>query len=205
MKNISISVLLLAIVVFIGCSKDDASSNQHTSNDPSFFQREVSSDISDFLTTFYKAEFTFGASVETSDDKNTYVVTEVYVDGSSTARGFVVAEKYTDKLLYFADVDRVNYVLKAKDFVNNDTDEFHDIDKLSNYSGSDGFDVLKMVKDANANPTGKLGRFWGWSCGDDYTVSGSCMRNCCYRVVWAQTTCDVFTCSNLPGSNPALP
>ncbi len=205
MKNISISALLIALLIIVGCSKDDASSNQNTSSDSSFFQREVGSDISDFLTTFYNAEFTFGESVETSDDKNTYVVTEVYVDGSSTARGYVVAEKYTDKLLYFADVDRENYVLKVNNFVNNDTDEFHDIDKLSNYSSSDGFDILKMVKDANANPTGKLGRFWGWSCGYDYTVGGSCMRDCCYRVVWAQTSCDVFTCSNLPGSNPALP
>ena len=80
MKNISISALLIALLIIVGCSKDDASSNQNTSSDSSFFQREVSSDISDFLTTFYNAEFTFGESVETSDDKNTYVVTEVYVD-----------------------------------------------------------------------------------------------------------------------------
>lgn len=206
MKNISISVLLIALLAVIGCSKEETSSNERKATPSSFFQRDANSEISNFLNSFYKTDYSFGESVVTSDESKWYSITEVIIKGESSARGYVVADKFTNKLLYFADVDRVNSTLKAYDFATNDIDGFQNINTMSEYRSTDGFNIVKMVKTANANPSSKIGRFWGWSCGRTYSLEGSsCYRNCCYRVVWTQTSCDVFTCSNLPGSNPALP
>lgn len=206
MKNISISVLLIALLAVIGCSKEETSSNERKVTPSSFFQRDANSEISNFLNSFYKTDYSFGESVVTSDESKWYSVTEVIVKGESNARGYVVADKFTNKLLYFADVDRVNFTLKAYDFATNDIDSFQNINTMSEYRSTDGFNIVKMVKTANTNPSSRIGRFWGWSCGSEYSTGGSsCNRNCCYRVVWVQTSCDVFTCSNLPGSNPALP
>jgi hypothetical protein len=52
----------------------------------------------------------------------------------------------------------------------------------------------------------EAGKFWGWSCGPAYGLeSGSCFRNCEYRVLGIVTqTLYTQPCSNLPGSNPTL-
>ena len=65
------------------------------------------------------------------------------------------------------------------------------------------------MKKMNENQMKNLegGRFWGWSCGSEwYTPNGECFRTCVYNVFWRDisSTVDVFSCNNLPGSNPSL-
>lgn len=70
--------------------------------------------------------------------------------------------------------------------------EISDYTKLTNL-----YDLIKKDSINIQNRT-----FWGWSCGGTYEIGeGTCFANCCYYVLWIQTRCDVFTCSNMPGNH----
>lgn len=143
---------------------------------------------------------------------NTYIVTEIIVGSDTRARGYLVKDEITGELLHFADVDRIGYVMKTVDLITEEWETITDIDRHPDYSLTDGFDIIKIIDDINNGNVQAMGRFWGWSCGSEYSIEpGSCYRNCVYYVVWRAVPVEltaypepVFSCSNLPGSNPKL-
>lgn len=49
------------------------------------------------------------------------------------------------------------------------------------------------MKKLNENQLQSLeaGKFWGWSCGPSYYVSGQCLENCVHHIFWVQDTQDL--------------
>ncbi len=160
-KFLAIFMLLSGFFLFVGCSKEDSQENVEIDN--SMLQRfSFNSEVDDFVDKFYKDNFEFGESRETSDEANTYLVTEVLVNSETSARGYVVTEKSTDKFLYFVDVDRVDFKLTTVDILVNSTKVFTEINNHEDFLITNKFDFIKIVDNANSNPQQRR-RFWGWS------------------------------------------
>jgi hypothetical protein len=62
------------------------------------------------------------------------------------------------------------------------------------------------MKKMNENQLQNLegGKFWGWSCGPQFTLGGQCYRTCTYRILGFKNVEGQYGCDDLPGSNPTL-
>jgi hypothetical protein len=120
----------------------------------------LGTNVHDFIRSFYNgASYTIGRQIETTNNGTTYLVSEVVV---SSARGYVVTNQAGNTPLYFADVDRTNFILTSVDIANNETVTAQNINQLREYALTDEFDFIKVVGDANDNGGYEIEKFWGW-------------------------------------------
>lgn len=120
----------------------------------------LSTNVHDFIRSFYNgASYTIGRQIETTDNGTTYLVSEVVV---SSARGYIVTNQAGSTPVYFADVDRTNFVLTSVDIANNETVTAQNINQLPEYALTNDFDFIKVVGDANDNGGYSTETFWGW-------------------------------------------
>lgn len=200
---------ILGLFTVVSCTNEESGA---TESDFSKSSRVgAGTEVIDYLNNFYGQSFHYGDSIQTSDDLIDYLVTEVVLDADTRARGYVATDIATNKFLYFIDVDRVNFELFTDDILQNEKNLFEHIDRLSDYESTNEFDFI-FINTHNNNNSSNSGRFWGWSCGREYSIEpGSCYRNCVYYVLGLATAVEltpypspVFSCSNLPGNNPKL-
>lgn len=197
------------MISFISCSSESESNNI---DEGSIVKREASiENANNFLNSFYKDDYYVSNSIETFDENIKINVFEISLNTNLNTKGYLAIEAYTNKLLYFVNVDRTNNLLTIKDFTSDEYLVKDNIDKLNIYLETNNFDFIKIIENYN-NSSSSYRRFWGWSCGAEYSIEpGSCYRNCVYYVLGMATPVEltaypdpVFTCSNLPGSNPKL-
>lgn len=134
--------------------------------------------VHDFIRSFYSgASYTIGRQIETTDNGTIYLVSEVVV---SSARGYIVTNQVGSTPLYFADVDRTNFVLTSVDITNNETVTAQDINLLPEYALTNDFDFIEVVKIREGEvptPEGlELQRrpFWGWGKWDYFSDCKPC-------------------------------
>jgi len=114
-----------------------------------------------FISGFYHtSSWRKGASITTQDSLRTYYVTGIIVGTDTRARGYIVRDNATSELLYFADVDRTNYVFKTVNLITEETETFDHINLHPDYGISDGFDMIKVIGDINNDNYQAYGDFW---------------------------------------------
>src|SRR5690554_2632584 len=97
-------------------------------------------DENDFLREFYRgARWAKGRTRMAVDSLGSYNVTEIIVGTDTRARGYVIKNPSTSELLYFADVDRTNFVVNTVDLITDDRESFLEIDDHPDYGISDEF------------------------------------------------------------------
>lgn len=149
MKKIKLSFVALAILalgtfVFTSCSDDGSTETP----DNSMSNYRITNENA-FIDEFYSTSWRTGVSASVRDSLNTYVVTEIIVGSDTKARGYLVKDYNTGDLLYFADVDRIGYVMKTVDLITEEWETITDIDRHPDYSLTDGFDIIKIIDDGN--------------------------------------------------------
>jgi hypothetical protein len=141
--------MLIAVIGIVSCSKDDQTNEGVNDN----------AKISNYLKSFYSANYKLGKSVETKANTNSLpfaktiefedlIITEVFVGEDTIARGYVITDKLTNEFLYFIDVDRATYQLISVDIEANDTKLFEDINELDKYLITNEFDIIKIAEDS---------------------------------------------------------
>ena len=176
-------VLFIGTSLITSCSKEDETNIGVSEN----------AKISNYLKSFYSKNYQLGKSVETKPEFNTnilnksteienLIITEVFVGEDETARGYIITDKATNDLLYFIDVDRINFKLTSVKVDINDTKVFNNINDLDKYLSTDKFDYIKIAEDyvpeENGDVLGKR-RFWGtgYSLGAAFTgIDGGCYQ-----------------------------
>ncbi|HLT53905.1 MAG TPA: hypothetical protein VKZ97_08435, partial [Flavobacteriaceae bacterium] len=132
------TTMVVVFIILTGCSKENApldfnSSNEHSED---YLMREESSQVTDYLTAFYDTDrenISYRHDVETDDGTISYIVTEITVGTDSIARGYVATDETTGDLLYFVDVDRVNYTLTAIDVSRSISEVINNINEHEDY------------------------------------------------------------------------
>jgi hypothetical protein len=123
-----------------------------------------------FLSSFYNGvSYSIGSQVSTSDNGSDLLVSEIIV--SNEARGYLTTDKISGDPIYFADVDRTNYILKSVDVVRNEINTINNIDQNPEYASTDEFDFIKIVREITPEVQGRR-RFWGTSTTCDPCVMG---------------------------------
>jgi hypothetical protein len=191
MKALKNGILLLLVVLTTTCLTTSCSKENVTDQKVSENMK-----VSSYLKSFYPGSYKLGKSVESkvreasnagsrTTEGEDLVVTEVFVDESSIARGYVITDKITNDFKYFIDVDRENYKLTAAKIVINETKVFENINTLDNYISTNEFDFIKIAADHD-NTTGSSNeKFWGTSCGGCWSLhDGSSFRTCRYYIFW---------------------
>jgi hypothetical protein len=155
-------------------------SNDESSND---------SNIETFLST-KNANYKIIETKTRSIDNKSYEFHKIQINNKNFS--YLVSENNNPKL-YFE-------ISKSK---------IENIDNSSKLYNLKFLEVINMYF-GNQNNTN---RFFGWECGSSYSIEpGSCYRNCTYYVLGVAAPTEltaypepVFTCNNLPGTNPKLP
>lgn len=151
------------------------------------------SSVNQFLSKYYVESYNFGKTVETIVENQTIIVSEVLNADKKTVKGYVAINKINNELLYFVDYNRTSKMIKAIDFKNNTTDLIN-LQKENKFENFIKIDLIKEIEKVNLDPSSTM-KFWGTSCGASFSLeAGSCYKNCCYYVLWANTGCEVETC-----------
>lgn len=200
--------LLFGATMFWACSSEEETMIDTKANFRTFSSGELVN-LGHILNEFYDREVTFttGRTETVRQEVTHYDYTEIIIDSDTRARGYLVSNHTTGEFLYFADVDRTNYVFKTKNLITNERETVIDIDQHPDYGHSDGFDFIRIIDDIDNNGYVTFGgRFWGWSCGPSFYLPGSgCVRNCNYYVLGQQMTQTTqHPVNDLPGSNPKV-
>jgi hypothetical protein len=151
---------------------------------------------------FEKDGFTYSKSTIFNYENNSYKLTQIINKKNLNEINYLTVNIENDEILNFIIINKEKNEMYIKDFKTQEVLKFTNIDKHSKLS-SINYDLIENVKNINESQ----GRFWGWSCGPAWhTPDGSCFRNCIYYAVFISidSTFDVFSCGNLPGSNPKL-
>lgn len=196
MKKYVLNLIAVTLVVtsFLSCSNDNEIATEELNKDQK---------IENVLNTFYNQDYSFGRVIELTNEN--LIIKEVIVNQNLQRKGYVSISKEDGSLLYFADINEATGEVVAIDYLNNEKTVLNNFQVDDNGKSILNKDIIKDIKN-NSSSSSSAKKFWGWSCGESYPLEeGSCFRNCCYRVMGVVTNCDVYTCSNLPGSNPSLP
>lgn len=167
MKTLKLSIVALATlvfgaVIFISCSNEESTTNP----DSSLTNFRITN-ANAFIDDFYRTSWTTGVSATVEDSLKAYLVTEIIVGTDTRARGYLVKDKATNELLYFADVNRRDYVFTTIDLISEKVETFLEIDRHSDYGHSNEFDIIKIIDDLGG-VTQPSGWFWGkWNCTED--------------------------------------
>lgn len=170
MKTLKVSIVALATlvfgaVIFISCSNEESTTNP----DSSLTNFRITN-ANAFINDFYRTSWTTGVSATVEDSLKAYLVTEIIVGTDTRARGYLVKDKATHELLYFADVDRNNHVFRTVNLITEEEETFLDINRHPDYGISNGFDIIKIIDDVvGVQP---MGWFWGEYCTMDKDEDG---------------------------------
>jgi len=168
---VALATLVSGIFVFTGCSNEEESVVQSHSNFRTFSNGEMV-DLGHLVNEFYERAVTFrtGRTATAVEEVMKYDCTEIIIDSDTRARGYLISDHTTGKFLYFADVDRTNYVFKAKDLITNDRETIRHIDDHPDYGHSDGFDIIGII--GGVVGVQPMGWFWGEYCTMDADENG---------------------------------
>ena len=213
MKKIFIAAFIAVSALVVSCSNED-SVKDDVVNNINAKSSTVSSEITDFLKSFYRTNYQLGRNVATKDENNTEIlITEVVITNEGRARGYVVTDANTGKFLYFADVNRQSFVLHTYEAATKVYDKVYDINKTELYAANQ-YDFIEIIEAANASITKggwfffaqvkiALDHFWysdtdtsGISMGADANGNAVCTRTITTRKVrfwinWGTTTTTV--------------
>lgn len=195
MKNYVLNLVLVAFVItsFMSCSNDSEIVSEKLIENQK---------IDNVLKTYYNQDFSFGRVIELTNEN--LIVKEVVLKKNMERKGYITINKTDGSLMYLADINEITGEVVAIDYLNNETNVLNSFQVNNDGKSILNLDIIKEIK-ANSTTSTSERKFWGWSCGPTYPLEeGTCNRNCCYRVMGVVTSCDVYTCSNLPGSNPEL-
>ncbi|MDZ7846424.1 MAG: hypothetical protein U5L96_06475 [Owenweeksia sp.] len=77
-------------------------------------------------------------------------------------RGYLAIDSISGELLYFVDVDRVNYELTTEEIQIDLVSHYDNIDEFEEWESTDEFDFIQIINDYGGDiPQGR--KFWGWS------------------------------------------
>ena len=190
---LNLFAVTLVLISFLSCSNDNEIAIEELNKDQK---------IENVLNTFYNQDYSFGRVIDLSNEN--LIIKEVVVNHNLQRKGYVSISKEDGSLLYFADINEATGEVVAIDYLNNEKTVLNNFQVDDDGKSILNKDIIKDIKNNSSSSTSSK-KFWGWSCGPTYPLEeGSCFRNCCYRVMGVVTNCDVYTCSNLPGSNPSL-
>ncbi|MDT8347634.1 MAG: hypothetical protein RQ756_07510 [Flavobacteriaceae bacterium] len=193
---------LLFLLLAFSCSEKSVTDT----GDIVQLKNNVSPDLLDYLEITYPQGYTFGFERTFEENNDTFIVREVFPQGETLISAFVVLTN--NNFSQFLELDRTRELVLIDDF--NDLD-FYEINvsntELKNIFDSDFLEIY-------IPPIESGGRFWGWSCGSEYTIPGEgCHRTCAYYVLGRAVTqsdddgtfvSKPFPCNDLPGKNPKL-
>lgn len=192
---VALATLVLGTVIFISCSNEEST----VTPDSSLTNYRITN-ANAFINDFYRTSWTTGVSATVEDSLKAYLVTEIIVGTDTRARGYLVKDKATHELLYFADVDRNNHVFRTVNLITEEEETFLDINRHPDYSISDGFDMIKIIDDVNNGNYHAYGigiiidsiidNFWTDAPTDDCTyttvtnpdLSQYCAKDCVVKV-----------------------
>lgn len=169
MKNYALKLVvpIIALALVYSCSKDRL--NEVEQN------RELAhkSATTDYLDDFYGGvAYTLGDAIETTDEASrTFEVFPVTLSGDSDSRGYLAMDTASGELIYFVDVDRVNYVMTSEDIQQAVTAQYEDINEYEQWEDTDELDFMMIINDHNGDPNPPQSKFWGK---DKYNV-GPCI------------------------------
>lgn len=197
-------ILILSLFLFVGCTSEEVSEdlNEISNEEFTFAKRDGLPDLNSYLEQKYPDGYTFGYERTFTEDEDTFVVKEVFADGSTEVTGFV--NLTNGDFTQYLELNRTRDLLVIDDFVDDELYEFDASDEDSEEIFVEGF-----LEDFEVPPINlSIGRFWGWSCSVERRPSldpADCYRTCCYKVFWGSVTCSDYTCGEEPGSDPVLP
>lgn len=161
----NLAILLIAVFSITSCSKNDEV--DESENDA----------ISSFAKSFYRQNISYGESAETklkwptsslarTEEYGDVKITEIFVGNEERARGYAITSKDTDVLLYFVDVDRVEFKMTTIDIETDQVKIAGGINELEKYAITNQFDFIKIAQDLNTdlNP-GNVTNGWHYSYG----------------------------------------
>lgn len=184
MKKLLNPFLLVALFVsatfFVSCSGDDSVAKQ-----------ESAADANSFLSSYYGTNIRLGRTVEVGGTASTvdrsasskvYTVTEVFVGNEPRARGYNVTDKLTGAPIFFADIDRVNFVARVYEYQSSSTTVLANINLSPDYGWSNGLDLIIVITDPGySDPPMQQVLGWVYTYGAPYMYNGQC-----YKAVYRQ-------------------
>ncbi len=182
--------VLFGATLFWACSSEEEHTTDTKANFRTFNGQELA-DLQHLVNNFYEREvtLTIGVTATARGNDGFYDCTEIIIDSDTRARGYLVSKQATGEFLYFADVDRTNYILTGVDIRENQTMILNDINSEPIYLETNEFDFIEIIETPIYQTEG---RFWGWSCGPKWylPVNGSlqCFQNCHYYIVFMQAS-----------------
>jgi len=198
-------ILLSVMMLFVSCSDEEANEDiNEIETDEFIVKQRGAPDVNTYLEAKYPNGYSFGDEKTFEDGNDSYTVKEIIKTGNTLPDGFVNLRN--SSFTHYMELDRVRDQFIVDDFEEQSLYTFDEDTETSMFI-DEGF-----LASSNA-PTSTSGgnRFWGWQCGPEYSINpGSCFRNCSYRVFWQETNLEagedhpVYSCDNLPGSNPRL-
>lgn len=108
-----------------------------------------------------------------------------------------------------AELNSETKIIEIYDLINSEMIKVFDIDK-EDVLKQNNYDLIKTTEQivANGIVIGNSKRFWGWTCGNSYSIEpGSCYQNCTYNVLFSKVSkTDVYPCNKFPnaGKDPKL-
>jgi len=130
------------------CSNEEEITNN---NEMLVMQRPsnfIDADLEQKVISFYgNITFTTGRTASTNVNGVYYDCTELIINSDTRARGYIFFEQMTGNFLYITDVDRENYLLRIYDFITGENKIFSDINNLSDYSLTEGFDFIRIIEE----------------------------------------------------------
>jgi len=182
-----LATLIFATAFFVACSSEE---EQTINNELNLMHRPsgvVSLDLEEKVTSFYgdNVTFTTGRTASTRVNGVYYYCTELIINSDTRARGYIFSEQLTENFLYIAYVDRINYVLRTYDFINNESYSISEINNHLDYENSNGLDFIEITNNSEKKQTYRRPIF-GESTTYEYTPCGVC------TCVWEVSTVYIF-------------
>lgn len=153
MKNIKKFIPFLLLVLALGfnaCSSE----NEEFQAEPTQAEK--------ILDNFYSKSYEIGNAANVGLEKfnydlvqksvqiDDYQVTEVFVGNDPIARGYLFENVNTNEIETFVDVDRNNYILTSVDIETNDVETTNNINQLTEYNDTNGFDLIGTINNDDA-------------------------------------------------------
>lgn len=200
--KVFISNLFVVIFTILAVS----CSNDNTYINPNAFIDINNPELEEYLSDYYKNQnFTLGESTE-SNVEGGIIIQEIVLINNQEKVSYAILDNETSELLYFAEIDKGERNIYAMDFKKDEEVSLTNIkeSRLLSKSFSMPDEINSKNSDLSGNGTPRTtlqkAKFWGWTCGDEYTLpNGDCLRNCTYHILFIPGETEIRTCENLPG------
>ena len=149
--------------------------------------------VNHFLDNYYSGSYYLGKFIETKENNQIIVVSEILDLNDNSVKGYIGFNKENDEVLYLLDFNRVTQEIKAID-VKEDVTDFINLSKDNNFEKIVKIDLIGEIEKISFSPDSTL-KFWGTSCGSGWSITGNdCYQTCCYYVFWINTGCEIVGC-----------